>query len=96
MVAIKHLLAASLLELITLVAAHGHGSQDETGLNTGPMSNGTVSPPTDLDDVWQSPSYSGLEAHSASMLAHVVFMVAAWFFLLPIGRLTRQVDSSNF
>ena len=96
MVATKHLLAALLLELITLVAAHGHGSQDETGLNTGPMSNGTVSPPTALDEVWHLPSYSGLGAQSGSMLAHVVFMVAAWFFLLPIGRLTRQVDTSSF
>ncbi len=86
MVAKKRLLAALLLELITFVAAHGHGSQDKTGLNMGPMANGTVSSPTDLDDVWNLPSYSGLEAQSRSMLAHVVFMVAAWLFLLPLGR----------
>ncbi len=86
MVANKRLLAALLLELITFVAAHGHGSQDKTTPDMGAMANGTISPPTDPDDVWYLPSYSELEAQSNSMLAHVVFMVAAWFFLLPLGR----------
>ncbi|RMZ89145.1 hypothetical protein DV736_g3625, partial [Chaetothyriales sp. CBS 134916] len=30
-------------------------------------------------------SYGGLEKHSRMMLAHIVLMILAWFFILPIG-----------
>jgi hypothetical protein len=54
---------------------------------TGSVLNQTVktAAAASTDDPWNLPSYSGLEAHSAHLVAHVAFMVAAWFFLLPIG-----------
>lgn len=90
MVAAKHLLAASLLQLISTIAAHGHDSHKEMGMAMGSKSNSTSSATIDPDDVWYQPSYSSLEAHSGSMLAHIAFMVAAWFFLLPIGTSFRK------
>jgi hypothetical protein len=54
-------------------------------MDMGSMSNSSTAGSVDPNDPWLLPSYSGLEAHSGSLLAHVVFMVAAWVFLLPIG-----------
>ena len=64
----------------------GHG--DENGgmqgmdmLESGPVrltdENGV--------DLYDVPSYAGLSAHSSWMLAHILLMVLAWFFILPIG-----------
>jgi hypothetical protein len=94
MVALKHLFAASLLPFVTIVAAHGHGSHNDMGKDDGQMSNSSA--PVDPYDVWYLPSYSGLEAHSGAMLAHMAFMVAAWFFLLPIGRLCCSTKAFCF
>merc|ERR1712000_360619 len=36
-------------------------------------------------DYYAMPSYAGLGMHGNMMLAHIVFMVLAWIFILPIG-----------
>jgi len=83
-------LAATLLQLASFVAAHGgdeHAGMD-MDMNMGNMNNGTLAvPETDsYPDVYSLPNYAGLSAHSGLMLAHVALMVAAWMFVLPVGR----------
>jgi hypothetical protein len=81
--------AAVLLQLSTLVTAHGHGH--DASMDTGNMSNASAQAhsPFLADDVWNMASYAGLSEQSGSMLGHVVFMVIAWFFALPIGECFR-------
>jgi hypothetical protein len=90
MVFLQLLFAAALLQLNTPVAAHGYGSDADMPMAMGHGSNLTHHAPVDPNDVWYLPSYSGLEAHSGTMLAHIGFMTAAWFFLLPIGGWSSQ------
>ena len=47
--------------------------------------NDAVSNSTEAPDIWLQPSYSELRQHGPLMWAHVGFMIAAWFFILPIG-----------
>lgn len=83
--------AALLLQFIGFAAAHGHDSHSEMGSRNGTMLdlslNKTTTTSEDANDPWNLPSYSGLDANSGFLLAHIVFMVAAWLFLLPIGNL---------
>ena len=51
---------------------------------TGPA---TYSELPDNVDHYDMPSYFGLASHSNLMVAHIAFMVLAWFFTLPIGEL---------
>lgn len=92
MVVLRHLLAASLLQLLPIAAAHGHDAHSNTAMEMGSMSNSTSSNSIDPNDPFYLPSYAGLEAHSGSILAHVAFMVAAWFFLLPIGEYSCPLE----
>jgi Domain of unknown function (DUF2427) len=95
MVALRYFLAASLLQVTTFVVAHGHDSHGEMGMEMGQKSNATMSISVDPNDPWYLPSYSGLQAHSGFIMAHIAFMVAAWFFLLPIGMSFHLANASS-
>jgi hypothetical protein len=77
--------AAVLLHLTTLAAAHGHDSSIDIDIArpniTGPAHSSFIA-----DDVWNTASYVDLGERSASMLAHVILMILAWLFVLPIGK----------
>ena len=53
------------------------------GMNVG---SAHASAGTDEVDKYALPSYAGLDKHSNMILAHIVIMVLAWFFILPIGK----------
>jgi hypothetical protein len=81
MVTLRLTLAATLLQLTSFVAAHGGDGHASMDMDMGNMNNGTVTVPDS-----SLPSYAGLSAHSGLMLAHIALMVAAWMFVLPVGR----------
>lgn len=81
--------ATLLLETISVVLAHGHddhpGEMADTGsatssLSIATMNSSSVSPQ----------SYFTYPALSSLMLAHIVLMTIAWFFVLPIGKHISQ------
>ena len=91
----KSTAAAVLLHLSALAAAHGHDSNMDMG-----MTKGNTSAPAHssfiADHVWNMPSYVGLGDHTGSMWAHIILMVAAWFFVLPLGESSaRRISSSG-
>ena len=77
--------AAVLLHLTTLATGHGHDSSMDIGITkpniTGPAHSSSIA-----DDVWNTASYVELGERSTSMLAHVILMILAWLFVLPIGK----------
>ena len=74
--------AAVLLQLASTVYAHGHdGSTD-----TMDMVHDKPQPQEEEHDPYNDPTYAGLSAHSGLMMAHIAFMVLAWFFVLPVGK----------
>lgn len=84
MLASRHAIAAVLLRLAALTLAHGddeHCEGDMCGMEKPktPSDDG-------LPDYYAMPSYAGLGMHGKMMLAHIVLMVLAWFFILPIGK----------
>jgi hypothetical protein len=85
-------IAAVLLHLISTVIAHGdeHGSHDKAGMD---MSGTHPSAGTDEVDKYALPSYAGLDKHSDMILTHIVLMILAWFFILPIGK--SRLESSS-
>ena len=91
MVIPKRIFATLLLQSATLAAAHRHDLHSETGMDMGSTSNLSTAGSVDANDPWLLPSYSGLEAHSGLLLAHIAFMVVAWIFLLPIGKCWPQM-----
>jgi len=82
--------ATALLRLASLALAHGDdGHHDmDMGDMKAPEPHGEVSNmETDLYDM---PSYAGLGMHGKMILAHIVLMVMAWLFVLPIGMLANM------
>ncbi|KAL2430267.1 putative membrane protein C3B8.06 [Exophiala dermatitidis] len=76
----RYTLAAVLLQLAVLAAAHGsdeHSSMD--------MAEPQEKKPMDDNDLYNLPSYAGLGQHGNMILAHIILMVVAWFFVLPVG-----------
>ncbi|KIY02896.1 uncharacterized protein Z520_01361 [Fonsecaea multimorphosa CBS 102226] len=74
--------AAALLQLASLALAHGHDEEHhdmDMKKPEAPQNNGGEVEPYDM------PSYAGLGQHQNVILAHVVLMVLAWFFILPIA-----------
>ena len=75
----------SLLATTSVVFAHGHDDHAGETANVGPsptsMSAGSMSM---LSASTQS--YFAYPALSGLMLAHIVVMTIAWFFVLPIGK----------
>ena len=77
--------AAVLLQLASFTLAHGDdGDHDmDMGDVKTPESHGYVSA---ADPEWYTmASYAGLAMHGKMIFAHIVLMVLAWFFVLPIG-----------
>ena len=73
--------ALVVLHVCSFVAGHGDGS----GMEMNSM-NTSLHVPTQYDENWKMPSYAGLPEHSSAMVGHVVFMVLAWFLVLPVGK----------
>ncbi|RMZ85363.1 hypothetical protein DV737_g801, partial [Chaetothyriales sp. CBS 132003] len=86
MVSFRYAVAGVLLQLASTVAAHGgpagHGDDGAEGMKMG--AGNAAGYPGVADENWLS-SYGGLEKHSRMILAHIVLMILAWFFILPIG-----------
>ena len=84
----------SLLGLLPLVFAHGHDSN--TGDSVGmAMSEGTSHMASVSNINMNSttpvlPSYFSHSDFSGLMLAHIISMTIAWFFILPIGEFMVQ------
>lgn len=74
---------AVLLLAATRAVAHG---DEHSGMSDMDMNMNTTSPATSQDALYSLPSYAGLEQHSSMMLAHILFMTVAWFFVLPVGK----------
>lgn len=74
-------IVALLLPLISLAIAHDDNTKD--AMEMGSIHNLTM--PSPLDELHSLPSYAGHEAYSGLMLAHIVFEIFAWLFVLPIG-----------
>ncbi|RMD39335.1 hypothetical protein DV735_g5792, partial [Chaetothyriales sp. CBS 134920] len=75
----RYAAAAALLQLVSTVVAHG-GSAEHSD-------NGGMDMHTQVGNstVVFIPSYGGLEKHSRMILAHIMLMILAWVFVLPIG-----------
>lgn len=67
-----------------LVLGHGDDHMDMGETSSTPSPSPILDPNRNYD-LWDKPSYVGLEAHTGLMAAHIGFMVAAWFFIQPIG-----------
>lgn len=84
MLALRLSIAALLLNLFSLAAAHGdsaHGAMDMGGM---PNSTNSTSDP-EYERLLNLPNYTGLDSYTGSILAHIVLEVIAWFFVLPLG-----------
>jgi hypothetical protein len=81
MVYFRWSVAAVLLHLSYTALAHGHDESDDVmdGMKMDKKPQG------DLPEWYTMDSYFGLSDHSGLILAHIVLMVLAWFFILPIG-----------
>lgn len=85
MLPLRWSVAAVLLQLSAAVLAHGHDEAGDDGMGDMKMGAGHLNQ-TAQDDPWYTtPSYSGLSDHFGILLAHIILMVLAWFFILPIG-----------
>ena len=89
-------IAAVLLRLASLALAHGddgHHDMNMEDMKT-PESHGDAS---DMEiDVYDMPSYAGLGMHGNMIFAHIVLMVLAWVFVLPIGMLANCIFRSGY
>ncbi len=74
--------AAVLLEVLPLVAAHGHQHQDAS------MDMKSEVPPPQVQDSETAQTYWRLSEHAAAMYWHIGLEVLAWIFILPVGVLT--------
>ena len=80
-----------LLGLLPLALVHGHDSHADDSMGMG-MSGGASTIPTVSNFTLNSmkslqPNYFSHAEFSGLMLAHIVVMIIAWFFILPIGKL---------
>lgn len=76
-------IAALLLQLLPLVAAHG----DEHHGEAMPMSAPNAPAPQPQSDAPQS--YWRLTEHATLMYWHIALEILAWIVVLPVGKLTR-------
>lgn len=82
-----------LLEVLPGVLAHGHDDHAGKSMDMGAPDmvhsapSPGVRPSTIADSPINSPeSYFAHSQLAGLMLAHVVIMIIAWFFILPIGK----------
>jgi hypothetical protein len=89
MLALRLSIAALLLNLFSLAAAHGdstHGASTHGAMAMGGMLNSTNSTfDPEYERLLNLPNYAGLDSYTGSILAHIVLEVIAWFFVLPLG-----------
>jgi hypothetical protein len=78
--------AAVLLHIATRVLAHGHEEDGKMDMDMG-MTKPNIPPVLDPLDPENMATYAGLDQHRGAILLHITFMVLAWFFVLPIGKL---------
>ncbi|EXJ94629.1 hypothetical protein A1O1_03025 [Capronia coronata CBS 617.96] len=88
----RHTIAAVLLHLAWLTAAHGGDEHAAMDMGDG---DAHEKKPLDDNDQYSLPSYAGLGMHGNMIMAHIVLMVLAWFFILPIG-VVFSVSRSRF
>ncbi|KAI1608511.1 hypothetical protein EDD36DRAFT_101565 [Exophiala viscosa] len=76
----RHIVAAALLQLVSLTTAQGpHEGPKPDSARTDMSASSTHNGQQDMA------SYAVLSEHSTMILAHVTLMVFAWVFLLPLG-----------
>lgn len=93
MVPLRWTVAAVLLQLASLALAHGgdegHGDGMDMGDMKEPEAHGDGSG-KEIDH-YDDPSYAGLGMHGNMILAHIILMVLAWVFILPIGMSVKRI-----
>ena len=89
---LSHLAALLLLGAVPLALAHGDESNESEMGGMGPkmahLTSGSSVAALNSSTVEQQ-SYFSYQSHGGLMLAHIALMIAAWFFVLPIGEYTR-------
>ena len=90
MVLSRWAVAAVLLQIASLVASHGGDAHQgmDMGDTTKPEDPGNGSGTE--GDSFPIPSYAGLDMYGGLILAHIILMVLAWVFILPIGKSIKQ------
>jgi hypothetical protein len=92
------LAGALLLDLPSIVAAHGGGKNATTTMsgNMGSMGVHDASHPTGPKPAATEPaSYFRHSENSGLMLAHVVCMCVGWVFILPLSTASQQIWTSD-
>lgn len=75
---------ALLWAAISSVAAHGDEGMDMSSMGHNETASAALDPNRNYN-LFDKPSYAGLERHSTMMKAHIGLMVLAWFLVLPFG-----------
>lgn len=75
--------AALLLQCLAFAAAHGHDGNNFAGGE--PIDTAEAHAKPSAGPKMEATSYFAYGEHSGAMLGHVVSMIIAWFFVLPIG-----------
>jgi hypothetical protein len=88
MIPSRFAVAAVLLGLASQALAHG--DDENAGMHMGEGESPEAPKLHELPDYYSFPSYAGLGTHGKMMLAHIVLMVLAWFFVLPIGKSVQR------
>lgn len=94
MVCTQVIVAALALQLAFSVVAREDGESHEAGKAGTDVAKGLPSN-SRQGDLYSMPSYAGLSEHSGMMMAHIILMVIAWVFVLPIGMTFLQCTNSN-
>jgi hypothetical protein len=85
----RYALAVMLLQVASLVAAHEVDGAHEAELESAASNNVTRS------GLYGMSSYAGMSEQSSLIIAHIVLMLAAWFFVLPIGMVPPIAESQS-
>jgi len=90
----KFVVAALLVQFCSKVIANEGHEAHEAGVPGMDMSKET-SPKGGKSDLYSLPSYIDLSEHSGVMMAHIILMIVAWVFALPIGKNHRSKNSKT-
>lgn len=79
--------ALTLLSItVAVTRAHGDGHMDMSMGDITSSPSSTPSLPSHRNfDLWDEPNYASHEGYGGLMMAHILFMILAWFFVLPVG-----------
>lgn len=78
-----------LLGVVNAVLGHGHEASTGMEMDAGHGAQShflNATSPSNMTGTPLSQSYFAYEDHSALILAHIIFMIVAWVFVLPCGR----------